>query len=220
MPACAVISARALFGFDHQHAQRQPGQNAIAHGKVRGTCRGCGRERADHGTVRDDACGQFAVPRRVHHVATGADHGDSAAGAVQRAGVRGAVDAGGQPAADSQACRAQLRGEATRVGEALGRGRARADDGKLRQQQPCGIAAHEQGRGCARTGVELRREIGIEASEQPLFRLPQPVQIGVNARGIRRMQPGAGDGGKALGRRPAQPGQQRRAAAVARQQGT
>ena len=103
----------------------------------------------DQAAVLQDAVGERGVRRGVDDIRPGAQHGDRARGlgpGLERAAVRGAVDAQGEPADDAQPALREAFGESTRVVLTIGRRVARSDDRDGILAQPSEQAAREEQR--------------------------------------------------------------------------
>ena len=123
--------------FHHQDALRQAGNDAIASWKMR-WLRFCAERKFTHNqTMFGNFVGQFLIARGVNDVAACPNHRDGGAGhtrrtavGLERALMRGSVDAEREAGDDVAAALRQLFGEPLGVFDALRGGVATADDGQ------------------------------------------------------------------------------------------
>ncbi len=178
-------------GFDHQGAQCEAGNDPVAPWKMIRARRRARREFADQRAVRRDPLGQRVMLARVDPIRAGADHRHRRGARLQRCHVGGAVDAVGHAAGDDKTGLRERPGKRAGMRQPGPAGAARTHDGHLRVQQQAGVAQNEQGRWRLRDVFQLRRKIRLGATQQPMLRLRQPRQVGVQPDGGRLLQPAA-----------------------------
>jgi hypothetical protein len=122
-----IKRARAFGRLDHDHAERDPGDQPVAAGKVLCARREAGRPLADEQSPFADGALQLLVLGRINYVDTAGEHGDGAV--LERGNMRRGVDAAGEPGGDDEALKREigrnLAGEFLSDGGAV----ARTDDG-------------------------------------------------------------------------------------------
>src|SRR5215813_3573378 len=113
---------------------------------------------------------------RIVAVDTAPEHADRQAAGLERSAVGFPVDAAREPAHDDEADAAELATEHPRDLSAIGRARARTDDGDrgTSQQLQARRAANEQPRRRIVDRVEQRRELGRRASDPANALAPEP----------------------------------------------
>ena len=146
--------ARAQARFDDERAERKAGDDPVAARKILGPSRSAGRELADQRTARRDARGELAVASRKDEIGAGAEHRDRDCARVERGGVRGGIDAFGEPARDRKTRRDERARETARVVKTAVACVAAADDRDLRSPERARLAD----RRTARRARPARRE--------------------------------------------------------------
>ena len=166
-------------GLDHQHAERQAADDAVAPRKVAGLRRAVQRQFGDQrATLLGNAPGQTDVALRVDPLQAGTQHRDRCTASFQRALVGGTVDTQGQAAGDHEATTGQAAGKGLGGIQPRSRGAPTADHGQLRTLQQPRITGDEQQR---RGVVQLGQQGGVGGvvpHQQGLARLLQPAQSG------------------------------------------
>ena len=118
--------ARAFRRLDHDDAERKPGDQAIAAGKIARPRLPAERHFGDREAGRQDGLQEVAVLGRIDPILAAGEHGD---GAGRQAGaVRGRIDAAGEPGDHGEAGFAQAARQLLGDLDAGGRSIARADD--------------------------------------------------------------------------------------------
>src|SRR5581483_6217249 len=84
--------------FDHQHAERDAAEDAVAAREELAAWLRAERVVADQRAALDDLLGEALVLRRVDQVEAAREHGDRAAAGIERGAVRDGVDAAGEAA--------------------------------------------------------------------------------------------------------------------------
>ena len=135
-----------LGGLDHQRAQAEPGEDAVATWEMLAQRPGAGGVLTDYRTGAGDLLQQRPMTNRIGDVGAGAEHRHGRAGDVEGGLVRGGVDPGGQPAGDAEAGLGQCAREQAGIGAAAGGGRPAAHHRHRRSPQQARVAGDEQHR--------------------------------------------------------------------------
>ncbi|MCY1433587.1 hypothetical protein D9M71_496190 [compost metagenome] len=164
-------------GLDHQHAEGQPADDAVAPGEIAGVRRRRQRQLGDQrAALGNDALSQPAVALGIDALETGAEHRHGGAAGRQGALVGGAVDAQRQPAGDHEAAAGQAAGEGRGGIQSRPAGLTAADHGQLRTLEQLGIAGDPQQRRRVAQLGEQRGVVRIVEAQQVLSGLLQPGQ--------------------------------------------
>ena len=134
-------------GLDDDDHVGEAGDDAVADRELLAAWLHAVAELAHEQPAATDAVEEHAVASWVHDVETGRDHTDDGATDVERAFVRGGVDADREPTHDGDARGAEHRADLARVGQAVRCGGTRADDRHPRPVEHVGdVAFGEQHR--------------------------------------------------------------------------
>src|SRR5690606_16093331 len=157
--------AGAVGGLDHEGAEGQAGDDAVAAGELALVDAGTGRVFAGDGAGGGDAFVEGGVAAGVGDVDAGAEHGDGAAAGGERAFVGGGVDAGGQAADHREAGGGEGAGEFEGGVAAARGGDPAADDGDARVPQHAQVAGDVQDAWRVWRAPQQRGVVGIVQGE-------------------------------------------------------
>src|SRR5439155_8706571 len=97
---CCDERTRRNRRFDHKNATRKPADDAIAAREVLRKRRRARRELGNDETAHGEVVREIPIRSRIDAIGTGSGDGDAASLAVERAAMRGRVDAEREPAYD------------------------------------------------------------------------------------------------------------------------
>lgn len=152
---CSAAGARderatGQAGLDHQHAQRQAADDAVAPWEVAGQWPGIQRILGNQRTaVVDHRLRKLLMALWIKFLQPRAEHGNRAPTSLQRSPMSGTVDAYRQPAGNGETCLRKVAGKCPGCVERRGCGTSAAHDGQLRRSSKAGSPATKSSGGAS-----------------------------------------------------------------------